>query len=93
MYTQVFNSTLDSNVKARNVAENILDLFKGFDAFQLPPPSFDDDVIQMLNAEHVQGQINPKFLSAVQKFKEFLREKLTPKTSLNDGEFVTGEGK
>jgi len=38
-------------------------------------------------------EINPKFLSGLEKFKSLIRTTLSPKHSFNDGEFVTGEGK
>lgn len=74
------------------MAESILSYFPGFDAFKLPPPSSDPDVVLNLNREEVQDDINKSFLRGVDEFKSALKSKLTPKHSFNEGEFVTGEG-
>ena len=79
-------------MKAGRVAESILDLFKGFDAFQLPPPSYDPNAVRHLNDDRIVGQLNPQFVAGVNNFAAFLRSKLCPKTSFNEGEYVTGEG-
>ena len=78
--------------KAEEVAESILSYFPGFDAFKLPPPSTDPDVVLNLNRDEVQDDINKSFVRGVDEFKLRLWSKLTPKHSLNEGEFVTGEG-
>ena len=69
-----------------------MNLFAGFDAFKLPPPAMDPEVISNLNCEEVQQDINKSFVREVQEFKETLKSKLAPKRSFNDGEYVTGEG-
>ena len=79
--------------KAEEVAESILSYFAGFDAFKLPPPSSDPDVVLNLNRDDVQDDINKSFIRGVDEFKLRLWSKLSPKYSLNEGEFVTGEGK
>ena len=66
--------------------------FPGFDAFKLPPPSSEPDVVLNLNRDEVQDDINKSFLRGVDEFKLRLWSKLSPKYSLNEGEFVTGEG-
>lgn len=78
--------------KAKMVAESILSYFPGFDAFKLPPPSSDPDVVLNLNRDEVQDDINKSFLRGVDELKSSLRSKLAPKHSFNEGEFVTGEG-
>ena len=69
-----------------------MNFFPGFDAFKLPPPAMDPEVISNLNSEKVKQDINKSFIRGVQEFKETLKAKLTPKRSFNDGEYVTGEG-
>ncbi|XP_020607894.1 guanylate-binding protein 4-like [Orbicella faveolata] len=90
--TRVFNATSDSKGdQATKVAESILNFFPGFDAFKLPPPASDPEVVLNLNREEVQQDINKSFVRGVQEFKAMLRSKLAPKRSFNDGEYVTGE--
>lgn len=90
---QVFKSSSDSKGdNADKVAESILNFFPGFDAFKLPPPASDPDVVLNLNREDVQGDINKSFVRGVEEFKAMLRSKLGPKRSFRDGEYVTGEG-
>ena len=67
-------------------------MFKGFDAFMLPPPSFDPEAVKDLNDPNNKAIVNPKFFSDTEKFTRTLLGKLSPKTSYNDGEYVTGEG-
>lgn len=74
------------------MAESILNFFPGFDAFKLPPPASDPEVVLNLNREEVQEGINKLFVRGVQEFKAMLRSKLAPKRSFHDGEYVTGEG-
>lgn len=69
-----------------------MNFFPGFDAFKLPPPSTEPDVVLNLNRDEVQDEINKSFLRGVDEFKLRLWSKLTPKHTLNEGEFVTGEG-
>lgn len=89
----MFNSSADSKGEvASKVAESILNFFPGFEAFKLPPPSSDPEVVLNLNREEVQGDVNKSFVRGVKEFKGMLRSKLTPKRSFRDGEYVTGEG-
>ena len=91
---KVFQSeSTSAGDNAAEVAESILNFFPGFDAFKLPPPSSDPDVVLNLNREEVQSDINKSFLRGVQEFKAMLLSKLSPKRSFQDGEYVTGEGK
>ncbi|XP_031568053.1 LOW QUALITY PROTEIN: guanylate-binding protein 4-like [Actinia tenebrosa] len=79
------------NKDARKTADSILNFFSGFDAFSLPPPSPDPEVVTNLNDKSLESQVNPQFLKEVQAFKKMLHSKLSPKKSINEGEFVTGE--
>ena len=81
------SSSADQN---QEVAESILRFFPGFLAFKLPPPTVNEEVLKNINQN--KSQINPEFLSGIEKFKELLRTTLIPKHSFNDGEIVTGEG-
>lgn len=76
--------------QSRKVGESILRFFPGFDAFMLPPPTVDREVMKSLNKR--KSQINPSFVSGVDEFKRLIRATLAPKRSFTDGEFVTGEG-
>ncbi|XP_068722043.1 guanylate-binding protein 7-like [Montipora capricornis] len=89
---RVFQSSSESKGdNADKIAESILNFFSGFDAFKLPPPSSEPEVVLNLNREEVQDDINKSFKRGVQEFKELLRAKLAPKRSYHDGEYVTGE--
>ena len=80
------------NDNAGIVAESILNFFPGFDAFTLPAPALEPEVLFNLNREEVQHIINKSFVRGVQEFKALLFPKLSPKRSLQDGECVTGVG-
>lgn len=89
---QVFKeNSADAGYKSEQVAESILRFFRDFDAFTLPSPTVDVETMKSIN-ERID-EINPKFLSGLEKFKSLIRTTLSPKHSFNDGEFVTGEGK
>lgn len=89
--TRVFK---DQGISRRDptqeVAESILRFFPGFQAFKLPPPTVDDEVLRNINRN--KSQLNPRFLDGIDHFKRLLWSTLTPKHSFNDGEVVTGEG-
>lgn len=90
---QVFKTSASSKPdKAKDVAESILSYFPGFDAFKLPPPSSDPEVVLNLNRDEVQQDINKSFVRGVEEFKANLKSKLAPKLSFSEGEIVTGEG-
>ena len=74
------------------MAESILSYFNGFDAFKLPPPSSDPEIVHNLNRNEVQQDINKSFVRGVEEFKANLKSKLVPKLSFNEGGIVTGEG-
>lgn len=40
-----------------------------------------------------RDKLNPKFLEGVKRFESLLKSKMVPKKSINQGEYVTGEGK
>lgn len=71
-------------------AESILHFFSGFEAFSLPSPAFDPEIVKSINDN--KSRINPLFLSRVEEFKVLLEDILTPKKSFNEEELVTGEG-
>ncbi|XP_022809869.1 uncharacterized protein LOC111346873 [Stylophora pistillata] len=74
----------------QQVAECILRFFPGFEAFKLPSPSADEEVMKNINRN--RNHINSEFFSEIEKFKVLLKSTLTPKRSFNDGELVTGQG-
>ncbi|XP_078366228.1 guanylate-binding protein 7-like isoform X2 [Oculina patagonica] len=90
--TRIFKCSSNSNDdQASKIAKGILDIFHGFDAFKLPPPASDPEVLLNLNNTEVQQAINKSFVRGVQEFKAMLMPKLAPKSSFNDGDYVTGE--
>jgi len=92
--TRVFkesaNKTSDEEGR-QTVSESILRLFSGFEAFALPSPTSDDDVMQDLS--NSKEKLNPKFLAGLKLFESLLKSKLAPKSSIHKGEKITGEGK
>ncbi|XP_048581277.1 guanylate-binding protein 6 isoform X2 [Nematostella vectensis] len=88
---KVLNAEERGPAKAQKAAESILKFFPGFDAFKLPPPSDDPDIIQRINEEAVQDKLSPRFLEGVEQFKNILHPRLVAKTSFNEGELVSGE--
>lgn len=65
-------------------------VFSGFDAFCLPPPAFNKDL--MKDIKRNKDRMNPEFFTGVEQFAELLTFKMAPKRSFYEGEFVTGEG-
>ena len=47
----------------------------------------------MKDVATARDKLDPDFLHAVKRFEGILKSKLTPKRSINRGEYVTGEGK
>lgn len=93
-YIQVFrkqDSQTDAGKQSQDVAESILRFFPGFDAFTLPPPTADGEVMKTLNKN--KRRLESKFLGKLEDFKCLLKDTLIPKHSCTDGGFVTGEGK
>ena len=76
--------------EGHKVAESILSFFPGFEAFTLPSPTVDPELMKSIDDN--KEKINPDFLSGLENFKRLLRNVLVPKNSFNDGEIVTGEG-
>ncbi|XP_067054290.1 guanylate-binding protein 2-like [Acropora muricata] len=87
---RVFQGRKMSNEKIQEVAESIIRFFSGFEAFQLPPPSANINVLE--NIARNKSNLTPDFLSGVEKFKLLLKSVLVAKQSVNDGDIVTGEG-
>ena len=75
----------------QQVTESILLFFPGFEAFKLPSPSVNEEVMKNINRN--KSQINSEFFSGIKKFKVLLKRTLTPERSFNDGELMNGEGK
>lgn len=83
-----FSASPDDQQK---VAESILSFFHGFEAFTLPSPTVDPEMLKSINDN--RSRINPLFLRDLEAFKRLLGDVvLTPKKSFNEGELVTGEG-
>ena len=77
--------------ESQKVAESILSFFPGFEAFTLPSPTFDPEAFKSIIDN--KSLINPLFISGLENFRSLARRILLPKSSVNDGELVTGEGK
>ena len=91
-YFQVFQDQSRSNDDTvHKFAKSILCFFPGFEAFHLPPPSSNLEVLK--NMEKNKSELSTAFLNGVQKFKESLQSVLKAKDSFSDGDIVTGEGK
>ncbi|CAH3164982.1 unnamed protein product [Porites lobata] len=73
----------------QKVAESILGYFAGFEAFSLPPPTADKELLK--NIKDNKSQMDP-FFQELDQFKSLLKSTLTPKKSFNESELVTGEG-
>ena len=92
MFRKDASAPCDVEDPAQQAVDSILLTFPDFDAFMLPVPSIDAEVMQNLCNPSWQAQINPKFLEGVHLFKKILQQKLFPKRSFNEEEHVTGEG-
>ena len=77
--------------KQIEVAESILRFFPGFEAFTLPLPTANGEVMKSLNEN--KHKLESQFLSKLEDFKGLLKSNLIPKHSCTDREFVTGEGR
>ena len=78
--------------KSQKVVDNILKLFPNFDAFSLPPPTVDPEVLQNLTENWSKERMNPSFIKGVEDFRQMLRTKLSTKPSFGGQGVVTGEG-
>lgn len=87
---QVFKRAHAFPDEGQKVAESILNFFPGFQAFALPPPAVDSEVLRRINDN--KSRVNPLFWRDLDVFKRLLRGILAPKRSFNEGELVTGEG-
>ena len=83
-------TSANGQTNEQKIAESILSFFSGFESFALPTPSCDDDVMRDISKH--RDKLNPKFLEGVKHFEVLLKSKLVPKRSINQGEYVTGEG-
>lgn len=91
-YFQVFQDQSRSDEgTVDEFAESILYFFSGFQAFHLPPPSSDLEILR--NMAKNKSKLSTAFLNGVQKFKDLLQSVLKAKDSFSDGDIVTGEGK
>ena len=89
---QVFNvpdSSSSQNQDRQKVADSIKDYFSGFEAFSLPPPTANKELLK--NIKDNKSQMIP-FFQELHKFRRLLKNILSPKKSFNEGELVTGEG-
>lgn len=89
---QVFKVPDSSSAETQDrekVAESILGYFAGFEAFSLPPPTADKELLK--NIKDNKSQMDP-FFQELDQFKSLLKSILTPKKSFNESELVTGEG-
>ncbi|KAL9979206.1 hypothetical protein ACROYT_G016836 [Oculina patagonica] len=82
-------ATSATDHKSKQVAVSILRFFPGFDAFMLPPPTANPEMLKSKNEK--KDKLNPSFLSGLEKFKQLIKTNLSPKKSFYTGEFVTGE--
>lgn len=94
-FCQVFkaqdsSAATHASQQSQKVAESILRFFPGFEAFMLPSPTVDPELLKSINDN--KSKINPLFFRGLEGFKQLLRTVLVPKHSFNDGELVTGEG-
>ena len=78
------------NDQTQCIAESIMNYFSGFDAFCLPPPAYNKDL--MKDFRRNKDKMNPEFFTEVNRFEELLKSKMGPKKSCDEGEYVTGEG-
>ncbi|CAH3045105.1 unnamed protein product, partial [Porites lobata] len=90
MVFKVRDSSSAETQDGQKVADSILNYFSGFEAFQLPSPTCDKELLKNINDN--KSQINPSFIRELDQFKRMLGNILTPKKSFNEGELVTGEG-
>ena len=87
---EVHDSSSASPNDNQKVAESILRFFSGFEAFSLPLPTIDREILESMNDN--KSWINPLFWRGLEAFKRLLGGILTPKKSFVEGELVTGEG-
>ena len=83
------DSSLGENQDHQKVANSILGYFSGFEAFSLPPPTADKEL--MKNIKDNKSQMN-HFFQELDQFRRLLESILSPKKSFNKLELVTGEG-
>ncbi|EDO46595.1 predicted protein [Nematostella vectensis] len=69
--------------------DDVIKCFSSFDAFTLPFPSDDPEVL--CNIKEKSDSLNSRFLKGVEKFKRLLHAKLRPNRTPGDQGFLTGE--
>ncbi|XP_048581280.1 guanylate-binding protein 4 isoform X2 [Nematostella vectensis] len=69
--------------------DDVIKCFSSFDAFTLPFPSDDPEVL--CNIKEKSDSLNSRFLKGVEKFKGLLHAKLRPNRTPGDQGFLTGE--
>lgn len=89
----MFKQTEEKSKDSKEIAHSILTYFPEFYAFKLRPPSSDPEVVSNLNTRDSSDEVSKLFLWGIDGFKRVLNSKLAPKRSINEAEFVTGEGK
>lgn len=89
---QVFKQTEEKSKNSKEIARSILTHFPEFYAFKLRPPSSDPEVVSNLSKRESSNEVSKSFLWGIDGFKQVLNSKLAPKRSINEVEFVTGEG-
>lgn len=91
-FTQVFRQedSGSESQKSQKVAEGILGFFPGFEAFSLPLPTADEEIMRTICEN--KDQLQAKFLRQLEDFKYLIKSILVPKHSYTEGELVTGEG-
>lgn len=88
----MFKQGTQDHDSAQQVPDHILSLFSSFDGFKFPTPHLARDVTQKHRRTPQKGQINQEFWDEIQLLRKNLESKLAPKRSVNEGEYVTGEG-
>ena len=91
--SQVFKQTGEKKKQSKEIAQSILTHFPVFCAFKLRSPSSDPEVVSNFNKRESSDEDSKSFLWGIDAFKQVLNSKLAPKRSVNEAEFVTGEGK
>lgn len=83
------SATTSDERERQKATESILQLFAGFDAFALPIPTQDSEVLEDIG--NSREKLSEKFLQGLKEFEVLLKSKLAPKPSVNKGERITGK--
>lgn len=87
---QVFQEKATSD-KSKDAARSILNFFSGFDAFALPLPTDNKDVLH--NMSESKDCLNAPFLKDLIQFQALMKDVIVAKKSVKTEEPVTGEGR